>query len=137
MGDDGQLSYHKIVPLKPFGKARPRVTKNGTFMPPEYTAQKKALRWHCHDMPDFSGMALVMSVVAHRPMPKSWSNKKRDQMRGQFTTAKPDIDNIVGAVMDALLVEDSNVVIVEASKQWSDVAGIEIRIYSVGDGIPF
>lgn len=36
------------------------------------------------------------------PMPKSWSNKKRDRYRGKMHQQTPDLDNLVKAVLDCL-----------------------------------
>ena len=35
----------KTIPMPAFGKARPRVTQNGTYMPREYRQQVEHLRW--------------------------------------------------------------------------------------------
>lgn len=43
----------------------------------------------------------------HLPMPASWSAKKKAAMLGQAHEQKPDLDNLVKAVKDALLAEDS------------------------------
>ena len=61
------------------------------------------------------------------PMPQSWSNKKRDEMRHKPHQQKPDIDNLIKAVLDALLEDDCAVWMVEACKVWSDKGGIEIN----------
>ena len=33
-----------VIPIEPFGKARPRVTKGNTYMPHSYTLARDALR---------------------------------------------------------------------------------------------
>tara|TARA_R110001592_G_scaffold312235_2_gene587473 strand:+ start:619 stop:1107 length:489 start_codon:yes stop_codon:yes gene_type:complete len=43
------------------------------------------------------------------PMPTSWSEKKRVERDGQAHKQRPDLDNLVKAFKDALLVEDSHV----------------------------
>jgi len=60
------------------------------------------------------------------PMPKSWSKKKRREMNGSPHRAKPDIDNLIKAVLDALLAEDSHVYEIVAVKRWSEFGSIEI-----------
>lgn len=65
-------------------------------------------------------------LVFHIPMPKSWSKKKRLTLDGQPHQQKPDIDNLVKAVLDALLVDDSGVWSVSAEKRWSETGAIEI-----------
>jgi Holliday junction resolvase RusA-like endonuclease len=70
----------------------------------------------------------IFAVTFHIPMPSSWSQKKKDRMRGQPHTQKPDIDNICKAIMDCLLPDDSSVWSIHAEKYWSDVGRIEIAI---------
>lgn len=56
-------------------------------------------------------------------MPKSWSKKKKSQMRLKPHTSRPDIDNMIKSVFDAMLEEDSHIHSVTASKRWNDTAG--------------
>jgi Holliday junction resolvase RusA-like endonuclease len=70
-----------------------------------------------------SGVTIVFKIS----MPKSWSNKKRDQMRGQPHQQKPDIDNLLKGLLDAALEEDCRVYHVGSiTKEWSDRGGIVI-----------
>jgi Holliday junction resolvase RusA-like endonuclease len=64
-------------------------------------------------------------LTFHVPMPKSWSTKKRLAMAGLSHRQKPDIDNLVKAVFDALLDDDSGVSEVHARKVWADQGAIE------------
>tara|TARA_R110000751_G_scaffold59682_1_gene125141 strand:- start:3296 stop:3784 length:489 start_codon:yes stop_codon:yes gene_type:complete len=43
------------------------------------------------------------------PMPISWSGKKKEKYDGQPHKQRPDLDNLVKAFKDALLIEDSHV----------------------------
>ena len=43
------------------------------------------------------------------PMPISWSKKKRLKMDGQPHKQRPDLDNLIKAFKDALLIEDSHI----------------------------
>lgn len=125
-----QLLREGEVPIRPFGKARPRVTRYGTFMPDDYEASRQAL------MLLFGGKILTdkplhLSVVAVRSMPKSWSRGRRRETDGQVCLTKPDLDNILGAVMDAILDKDSNVVSLEASKVWGFEDALRIAFYEL------
>lgn len=132
-----KLIYAKTVPMKPFGKARPRVTRNGTHMPQQYQDRRDELRLHCLDMPQLDNQSLKLDVAAVRPMPQSWSQKKRERMNGKPTTAKPDLDNIIGAVMDALLPnDDSNIVSVAGHKVWGEEPAIEIALFEIDQQAP-
>lgn len=122
----------RVVNMKPFGKARPRVTQNGqhTYMPPDYEKNKELLGelFGGFDIPDL----VRLTIIAIRPLPKSWSKKKRDSMNGKYASPKPDTDNILGAVMDALFPEDDDIVVdVKAKKIWGEDAAIHIKIESI------
>ena len=66
------------------------------------------------------------TVVFHLPMPASWSQKKRLQMRGTPHQQKPDLDNCLKALTDALREDDSGIWDVAARKLWDDKGGITI-----------
>lgn len=61
------------------------------------------------------------------PMPASWSNKKRDTMDGQPHQSKPDSDNLVKALLDAVLPEDCAVWDYRVTKLWGEVGAIIIQ----------
>lgn len=61
------------------------------------------------------------------PMPKTWSKKKREKMNGVAHQQKPDIDNLLKAFMDALMVEDKEIYEVHASKFWGDKGAIDAK----------
>jgi Holliday junction resolvase RusA-like endonuclease len=124
-------TVERIVYMKAFGKARPRVTRNGTYMPRAYTRKKASLRRQFGaSVPD----GLVhLSVTAVRQLPKSWSNKKRERMDGRYTKAGPDTDNIAGAVMDALFPDDSRVVTIFCEKVWGQRHALVIEIAKAED----
>jgi Holliday junction resolvase RusA-like endonuclease len=63
-------------------------------------------------------------VEFYIPMPKSWSKKKKDLLNNKPHEKRPDIDNLVKGVMDALFKEDSHVHTVYAKKIWSYNPGI-------------
>ena len=51
-------------------------------------------------------------------------------MLGKPHQQRPDIDNLVKAVLDALCEDDSFVWNIEACKLWSDKAGIDIEDFN-------
>ncbi len=65
-------------------------------------------------------------VVFHIEMPKSWNKVSRRGNDGQPHEQKPDLDNLLKALCDAVLKDDSKVWSVRAEKRWSYVGGIEI-----------
>lgn len=123
----------KCIFMPAFGKARPRVTKNGTFMPRDYEKKKKYLRWQFGEVPP----GLVhLSVTAVRRMPKDWSKAQKERRRGTYAKPKPDADNILGAIMDALFPDDTDdddrVISVFCEKVWGDKHELVIEVAPAG-----
>ena len=67
-----------------------------------------------------------VSLIFYIPMAKSWSKNKKELMLGKPHKAKPDIDNLVKAFLDALLDEDSYVYSITAEKYWSNNGSIVV-----------
>lgn len=130
--DDVPVVQRHTIKLAPFGKERPRVTQNGTYMRRGYRRKKMLLREKFGPVM-VEGM-LKLTLVAFRPMPQSWSQSKRRMMHGEPAKPSPDIDNIIGAVMDALFPKnDDHVVSLEAHKVWGESGAIQITIEKMGD----
>lgn len=66
------------------------------------------------------------SITFWMPMPESWSQKKRTAMLHQPHCQKPDIDNCVKALLDAVFEDDSHVWKITAEKRWAAVPGITV-----------
>ena len=68
-----------------------------------------------------SGVKLTESahLMFWLPMPPSWSKRKRAAMDLQPHKQRPDLDNLIKAVLDALAPEDSYVARIHASKWWA------------------
>ncbi len=115
-----------VIPLEPFGKARPRVTAGHTYMPHSYTAARDALRLMFGPVTVEPPWALQVTAV--RAMPASWSKRKRAAMAGAWCMSKPDADNIAGAVMDALFEDDAAVVAVSCRKVWGPSPEMQIEV---------
>lgn len=83
----------------------------------EYFAFKDALRIQAKSM----GYELKTQIecVFMIPMPNSWSEKKKEKMNAMPCKVKPDIDNIIKGLMDALKDSDSNVWSIKAEKRWA------------------
>lgn len=127
-----------LIHVAPYGKARPRVTANGhTYMPEGYIVARTEIARLFG--PVTVAPPWIVTIVAYRPMPKSWSNKKRTAMDAQYCVIKPDADNIAGTVLDALFADDSAVVSVSCTKLWADAAALDITIEHVPntDVVPF
>lgn len=123
-----------VIPLEPFGKARPRVTRGHTYMPDSYTKARATLRLL------FGAVTVpppwALKVTAVRAMPGSWSKRRRAEMAGAWCMAKPDADNIAGAVMDALFEDDAAVVEVACRKVWGASPELRIEIWTAAQVTP-
>lgn len=116
------------VYVKPLGK--PRMTQQDSWRQRgcvlRYRAFCDALRaaagGHLKPGPDF------ISVRAFLPMPDSWSQKKKNALRGKGHRQKPDGDNILKAVCDGLLKEDSCLWSKVVLKFWCDPKDTRIEI---------
>jgi Holliday junction resolvase RusA-like endonuclease len=58
------------------------------------------------------------SILFMIPMPESWSLKKKHAMVKQPHKSKPDLDNLIKAVGDALYDDDSGLWNYRAAKRW-------------------
>ena len=61
----------------------------------------------------------VIKVKFGVPMPKSWSKKKKEIMLEKPHQQRPEVDNLVKGVMDALYEEDSHIHTICCKKYWS------------------
>jgi Holliday junction resolvase RusA-like endonuclease len=111
-------------------------------MPQNYLDRREELQWlyvAAGGMLDIQG-AISLGVVFVFRMPKSWSKKRKKEMEGTWCLKRPDLDNALGAVMDAILAEDSNVVrITECAKIWGERDEIRIDIQAEEESyyVPF
>lgn len=67
------------------------------------------------------------TVTFYISMPKSWTKKKKKEMKGEAHQQKPDIDNLIKALLDAVYDDDSCVWDIRARKVWSDQGMIIIE----------
>lgn len=59
-------------------------------------------------------------------MPKSWTARKREDMDGAPHEQKPDIDNLLKALLDATHHDDSHIWRICAEKRWAPAGSIEV-----------
>lgn len=133
------------IPGKPVGKGRPRariMTANGKQFVHLYTDKEtvdtekvvaQLARLVMGPRNPFSG-PLVMELLVHHPIPASWSKKDRQAALDGETAcmAKPDLDNVVKLVLDALnkivYTDDKQVVGILARKQYGMDPRVEVKI---------
>lgn len=118
---------------EPQGKARPRFTKTGRTYTPKKTADyEDSIR--CAYPGHMMSGAVDVYIEAFFSVPKSYSKAKRSKCLANEIkpTKKPDGDNIIKAVLDALngtaYHDDSQVVYVAIAKYYSETARITVTI---------
>lgn len=107
----------KTFEISPMGK--PRMTRRDKWAERtcvmSYRAYKDAIAYQRKGFQ----LADEFTVCFKLPMPKSWSKKKQRDMEGKPHQQKPDIDNLLKGLMDALMKNDETVYQVRAEKYWS------------------
>ena len=116
---------------QPIGKGRPRFTRQGRAYTPAKTKEYE------HRLAAVASDAMIdikqdpitvpckLYVLAQFEIPKSWPKKRREAaLVGEVFPGKPDIDNIVKIVADALngvcFEDDAQIIEVMARKKYGD-----------------
>lgn len=121
------------IPGEPVGKGRPRFgrTKNGgvhTYTPDKTAKYETLVRrcWLDSACESFGGKQLYVYINAYFPIPKSYSGRRTAQIKAfdERPTKKPDCDNIVKVILDALndvaYCDDKQVVDVRCVKRYAN-----------------
>ena len=112
------------------GKDRPRFNiRSGKIYTPSTTTQFERIVAQCYKAQGgncFDDQPVMLSIVLFYKLPQSLSRKRKDAMleKKQPPMVKPDIDNVVKLVMDALngvaYDDDKQVVRQYAEKRYTD-----------------
>lgn len=109
-------------PIEPVPK--PRMTRRDKWKKRpcvmRYRRFKDQCRAHRVELPQ------PCKVVFYIPIPSGWSQSEQEAVWNQPHTRTPDLDNLLKALCDAVLLNDSKIWNVRAEKRWSYEAGIEI-----------
>jgi len=123
------------VPGKPRGKGRPRFYNGHAITPAETASYENLVKLMYRDAGGaLSDKDIAIKIAACFPIPKSWSKKKAELARDQKIrpTGKPDIDNIIKAVLDGLngvaFKDDAQVVFISAQKLYSDTPRLVVIV---------
>jgi Holliday junction resolvase RusA-like endonuclease len=124
------------IPVEPMGAVR--MTRRGKFTNPKalrYLAYKDHLQWQAKQQRKgnfFSSGPLEVFIWFTMPIPDSYSEKKKTALIGEYHIKKPDTDNLVKGVFDALnkiLWQDDNQVSkVTAIKVYGEKPGIDVEV---------
>lgn len=133
------------IPGEPKGKARPRFARMGghvrTFTPKETESYenlvKLCARMHMNGAAPCDDGALRMQVKAYFSIPKSFSNKKHQAaIQGALLpTKKPDADNILKIIADALngivYRDDAQIAAANVEKHYSTTPRVEVCLWKL------
>ena len=142
-----------FVPGAPIGKGRPRAARRGAgvvMFTPEKTAGYEALvaataaATLAGDAPTHQLLDGPLEAVLEMrfPVPASWSKAKRARALAgiEWHTSKPDADNVAKAILDAcngvVFRDDAQVVMLVATKAFSDESGVRVVIREVQNEWP-
>lgn len=125
----------------PVGKQRPKFSRVGGFVRAYTPAKTVGYENKVRDaaktaMGSSKPLETPISAYIHvrLPVPKSYPKSRREACLTGFEapTKKPDLDNIVKSVTDALngicYVDDCQIVNIHATKVYATVAGIDVMI---------
>lgn len=135
------MTIHFRVPGQPVGKGRPRIGKvrnHARMFTPEKTVNYENLVAYAAQTA-MAGSALFEGAVGldlriECQIPASWSGKKQRAAAADevLPTTKPDVDNIVKAICDALngvvWKDDVQVVDLAVTKRYALVPGVEVMV---------
>jgi Holliday junction resolvase RusA-like endonuclease len=110
--------YRQRIDIDPVAAARARVSKTyGTFTPAKYAKFKQdlAILWKGPR----SGKEMTMRF--YFPVAPSATKKERKELLEKgMHRFKPDIDNLVKAVLDSIIDTDAKIWSIKAEKVWTE-----------------
>lgn len=111
------------IPINPVPK--PRMVRSDRWKKRKcvtaYWQFKDDVRSHIQSLPE------AFKVIFYIEMPASWSEKKKAKFDGKPHRSRPDIDNFLKALMDAIAKEDGFIHTVNVGKRWARLGRIEIE----------
>lgn len=127
------------VPGTPQGKARPRFRRCGGFVrtytparTQEYEESVSSAYRRSTSYRWLRGTPLWLTVEARFPIPASASKKRRAELLGAPHVSRPDSDNVVKAVCDALnglaWEDDSQVCCLSVRKVYAAEPGLTVAV---------
>ena len=113
-----------LIDLSPF--AKPRMTRSDKWKKRDVVQRYWKWKSQLQEFDiDFSHGEV--GVIFYVPMPKSWSKSKKKLMNNTMHTQRPDIDNFIKALFDAVCEEDSHIHTIHAQKVWSYNGAIQVN----------
>ena len=139
------MSFNVFIPGTPGAKGRPRFNrKTGRTWTPAKTVKyetylKQAMALQMQDLGlDPIDAPVKVVVVFYMPEPKTMAKKRKG--RGLPHSKRPDLDNLLKAVLDAMnevvVKDDSRIWWLVAEKHYAGGPGVEISVTVEGEMVP-
>lgn len=130
-----------VIPGEPRGKGRPRYTKFSKPYTPKETVQYERLVKACYRKAGLGRLSgeIEIEVTACYGIPVSKSKRVKEQMAAGVIrpTKKPDCDNVLKIVCDALnqvaYEDDKQIVTASVSKRYTAEPRVEVELRARGD----
>lgn len=136
-----KLIYEATVMGEPVPQGRPRLCGRGRFVraydPPKSKAYKQLIKDTIEHPKQIAEVPLLFELNIYRKIQKSGSwQSRQDKKNGLILpTTKPDVDNVLKGVMDALSgivwKDDNQVCDVICRKRYSEHPRIEFKVYDI------
>lgn len=121
------------IPFKPIAWKRPVHWKGHCYDSQKKEKEKTAAYILSKD-PYLFLPPIKVRLEFHMPMPKSWSQKEKEEKRGEWHTQKPDVDNLCKFIIDALNTvmweDDSQIAGLSARKIWEYEGKTIIEVFT-------
>ena len=124
---------------RPVGKARPRVTRNGTYTPKKTKGYEELVKWSCRSK--YKGGPLKgplrIEIVFYMYIPKNTSQVRIEKklVDERLPTKMPDWDNMAKSITDAIngiaYEDDSQIVEAHIYKKFSKDPRAEVKITQI------
>lgn len=131
--------YKLKFDIDPVPASRPRVTRWGTYYGKKYKNFKKEMSEAVptyHPTKVLEGL-IFADMTFFIPVPKSWSNKKKQSKIGGYCDNNADLDNYEKAILDSLnghyFIDDRQIVEQSSRKMYAERGSIEINIKEIED----
>jgi len=116
------------------GKQAHEWGRGHSYLPQKTADFQKLVAWEYvrQGGENFGKSAVSIVLRIEKGFPKSYSKAKRDKLRSQICTEKPDCSNVLKAIEDGLqgvaFDNDKQVVFVSMSKRWTDESCIVLKV---------
>lgn len=126
------------IPMKPTGKGRPRLGGRGAVYTPAKTKAYenfvKGCYWEQCDGYNFKDKPIILFVKAYMPIPTKFKKAEKEAAlrKELIPVEKPDVDNILKAILDALneiaYDDDRYIYRLSIEREYSDNPRTEVSI---------